>query len=204
MFRQARILPCSCGEQLWADLEKKAEETEAGLLAFLIDDRHPEKSQGVLDESAPLHFSWSSSQALKGSFLDFARELLVFPDEEANPSRQVVPPPLDVLAFVCGQSPICSLRTGRMLAEFAAFRSIPSELIVLQREGQSEGLGAAGQVMANILRSRNNSQDMEKLAIAHPSYFFLAAGYVSGGFQRPGPNSDLEKLGNIALQNSEN
>tara|TARA_B100001939_G_scaffold344845_1_gene360152 strand:- start:15352 stop:16053 length:702 start_codon:yes stop_codon:yes gene_type:complete len=207
MFRQARILPGSCREQLWKEFQEKAAGSRGPLL-FLVEDEESSVYCPSLEESAPLHFCRASSTELKERFLKHAHGLLLFPDEvtEAEDERQT-PEGVDLLLFRCGASPICCLRTGRMLADFAASNSWPSELVVMQsqsRAPENQVQQTPGEILAQIIRSRSRSAELEKLAKLHPSYYFLAAGYVTGKFQRTESEPELENLRNKALQNCEN
>ena len=203
----ARILPGSCREQLWKELQEKAA-GPGGPLLFLVEDEEAPLQCPSLEETAPLHFCRASSIELKERFLEYAHELLLFPDEVSEPEKGHQPPEgVDLLLFRCGASPICCLRTGRMLADFAASNSRASELVVLQkelREQENQVQYTPGEILARIIRSRSRSDELERLAKLHPSYYFLATGYVAGKFQRTESEPELENLRNQALQNCEN
>ncbi|MEQ8352971.1 MAG: hypothetical protein RH862_15900 [Leptospiraceae bacterium] len=198
MLRQARILPQSCREDILADLATRANSSAQGLLTFLIEgERSPE------NPASPLDFFQSTSQLLKEEFLEFAHGLLLFPEEDKTAVTRGEAEHLHTLSFSCGASALCCLRSGRVLAEFAILRKIPSELIILESEPSGNG-PSAGAVLSKILKARRDSGAMERLANEHSSYFFLAAGYVGGPFQKIQTDNDLEDIRNRALQNSEN
>lgn len=150
---------------------------------------------GSESSPAPLSILAASSQFTLRSFVDSARQALLFPETTA-PCAFFLPElrHLNALLLSCGESHVCSMRSGRFLADFARGLGLSSRLVVLPgtAEARPPQKGTA-ELLKNIIQKRTDQAALERLAEECLPHYFLAAGYIAGGFHSASPGSESGK-----------
>lgn len=201
MGRQATIVSLSCRKQAYESLQKRWADSGGSGLVFVVETG-PIRMAGKQESDAPLYILGDSTGGLVEQFLEFARGLLLFPEPVAQ-DRPGLPLDMDHLQIGCGSSSLCCLRAGRVLAEFLLSRGEAGGLLILEPDDEKRS-EKPGSVLARILRARNQPAGIERLTRLYPSYFFLAAGFVSGALRHSVEGQSMQDFRNRALQHSEN
>lgn len=153
--------------------------------------------------SVPFSIVNARPPELAGQLLGFCKKRLLFPVHRIGAMEW------DFSSWIglhCGASPLCCLRAGRMLADFAQTCGRNSRLIVPVDSGSAER--HMGELKA-ILRSRRDPSAFETLANRCSSHYFLVAGYIGSVFHtvaeaEPEGVTIMQDLENRSLQHCEN
>lgn len=173
--------------------EWNAEQLNPQHLYYLIEGGLKAGSESF---PAPLGILGASRKSTLRRFVESAREALLFPED--SDFRATLLPGLrhpNVLLLSCGASHVCCLRSGRFLADFAGQLGLTSRLVIVPGPGElgAPRTGAAG-LLKTIIQKRTDRLALEKLAEECLPHYFLAAGYVAGGFHSGTTGSGSEEV----------